>query len=83
MDKLFESPGAPYFIVSPPYTEKSAGVKVLHMLCHALNVSGRRAYMVRLNTLPREGKRIAPISSHRSLGARRMCRMSQRASTRS
>ena len=56
MDKLFESPGAPYFIVSPPYTEKSAGVKVLHMLCHALNVRSRRAYMVRLNTPPQGGE---------------------------
>jgi hypothetical protein len=53
---LFPSPGAPYFIVSPPYTEKSAGVKVLHMLCHALNVSGRRAYILTLNTSPQGGE---------------------------
>jgi len=54
MMNLFPSPGAPYYIVSPPYTEKSAGVKVLHMLCHALNMSGQRAYMVPM-AVPRQG----------------------------
>jgi hypothetical protein len=53
---LFPTPGAPYYIVSPPYTEKSAGVKVLHMLCHALNVSGQRAYMIIMNTPPQGGE---------------------------
>jgi hypothetical protein len=43
---LFLTPAAPYYIVSPPFTEKAAGVKVLHMLCHAPNVSGQRACMV-------------------------------------
>jgi hypothetical protein len=53
---LFPSPGAPYYIVSPPFTEKSAGVKVLHMLCHALNVNGQRAYTVVMNTRPQGGE---------------------------
>lgn len=53
---LFPTPGPPYFIVSPPFTEKSAGVKVLHMLCHALNVSGLRAYMIAMNTPPHGGE---------------------------
>ena len=52
MTTLFASPGAPYYIVSPPYTEKSAGVKVLHMLCHALNMSGQRAYIIGMNIAP-------------------------------
>ena len=53
---LFPSPGAPYYVVSPLFTEKSAGVKVLHMLCHALNVSGQRAYMIPMNTPPQGGE---------------------------
>ena len=27
----------PYVIVAPGYTEKSAGVRALHLLCHLLN----------------------------------------------
>ncbi len=53
---LFPFPSPPYYIVSPPFTEKSAGVKVLHMLCHALNVSGHRAYMVEMNIPPQGGE---------------------------
>jgi hypothetical protein len=39
------SPGAPYLIVAPKYNPKSAGVRVMHELCHALNVMGQRAYL--------------------------------------
>ncbi len=53
---LFPTPGCAYYIVSPPFTEKSAGVNVLHRLCHALNVSGQRAYMVGMNTPPQGGE---------------------------
>jgi hypothetical protein len=53
---LFATPGSPFYIVSPPFTEKSAGVKVLHMLCHALNVTGQRAYMITMNTPPQGGE---------------------------
>jgi hypothetical protein len=44
------------YVVSPPFTEKSAGVKVPHMLCHALNVSGQRANMIVMNTPPQGGE---------------------------
>ncbi|OIQ92727.1 hypothetical protein GALL_253300 [mine drainage metagenome] len=36
----------PYYIVAPPYTRFSAGVKSLHLLCHSLNRRGYQAYMV-------------------------------------
>lgn len=36
----------PYYIVSPPYTRFSAGIRVLHILCSALNQLGQRAYML-------------------------------------
>lgn len=36
----------PYHIVAPAYTEKSAGVKALHMLCDALNKRGETALIV-------------------------------------
>lgn len=32
--------------MSPPYTRLSAGIKVLHYLCHSLNIIGENAYMV-------------------------------------
>lgn len=37
----------PYYIVAPPYRRTSAGVRVLHLLCHHLNIAGERAYMLR------------------------------------
>lgn len=36
----------PYYIVAPPYVRTSAGIKVLHLLCHALNRMGERAYIL-------------------------------------
>jgi hypothetical protein len=36
----------PYYIVSPAYTRTSAGIRVLHFLCHALNSIGQTAFMV-------------------------------------
>jgi hypothetical protein len=36
----------PYYIYSPPWVESSAGIKALHLLCHALNSSGQTAYMI-------------------------------------
>src|SRR3989338_8054961 len=35
----------PYYIVAANYIRTSAGIKSLHMLCHALNRRGERAYM--------------------------------------
>lgn len=36
----------PYYIVAPPYMRTSAGVKVLHLLAHALNIKGYPAYIL-------------------------------------
>lgn len=36
----------PYYVVTPQYTHRSAGIKALHMLCNALNRAGERAYIV-------------------------------------
>ncbi|MHB1054063.1 MAG: hypothetical protein ACYCZT_13515 [Thiobacillus sp.] len=36
----------PFFLVTPPYTRVSAGVTVLHLLCHYLNRLGESAYIV-------------------------------------
>jgi len=37
---------ANYFIVTPSYSTSSAGVKLLHMLCHALNQNGKHAKLI-------------------------------------
>lgn len=39
-------PDNPFFIVAPPYTRTSAGVTVLHLLCHYLNLCGESAFIV-------------------------------------
>lgn len=36
----------PYYIVSNRYTRTSAGIKTLHLLCHALNSIGERAFLM-------------------------------------
>lgn len=36
----------PYYIVASRYLRTSAGIKSLHILCHALNSLGERAYMI-------------------------------------
>ncbi|WCE93919.1 hypothetical protein [Acidithiobacillus ferriphilus] len=36
----------PYYIVAPRYVRTSAGIKALHLLCHALNRLGERAYLI-------------------------------------
>jgi hypothetical protein len=42
----------PYYIVAPPYSRFSAGIKVLHLLCHALNRRGQQAYLLILPDMP-------------------------------
>ena len=39
----------PYYIVSPSYSQQSAGIKVLHYLCHHLNILGYPAFLVPKN----------------------------------
>lgn len=42
----------PYYISSPPWTHKSSGVRVLHLLVHVLNESGQKAYLIPLGGGP-------------------------------
>lgn len=42
----------PYYIDAPEYTRVSAGIRVLHMLCHALNCIGFEAYVYTEKTNP-------------------------------
>jgi hypothetical protein len=35
----------PYYIVAPAYTQRSAGIRTLHLLCHWLNREGFPAYI--------------------------------------
>lgn len=46
MIDLFPKAQTPYYIVTPSYTHTSSGVRTLHLLCHALNEVGHRAYLV-------------------------------------
>ena len=43
---LLKKQNNPYYIVAPDYTRKSMGIRVMHYLCHALNISGENAFMV-------------------------------------
>ncbi|MCU7281541.1 glycosyltransferase [Pseudomonas peradeniyensis] len=43
--KLFSKRSQPYYIYAPDYRRSSAGIRVLHMLCDALNRSGQEAYV--------------------------------------
>jgi hypothetical protein len=60
IELLSEQPGRyPYYIVSPPYTRLSAGIRVLHTLCAALNRMGERAYIL-LHPLVRAEGAVSP-----------------------
>ncbi len=50
----------PYYIVAPPYTRFSAGVKSLHLLCHNLNRCGYQAFMVIDPDLPEGVPALSP-----------------------
>ncbi|MCX5510534.1 glycosyltransferase [Pseudomonas sp. BJa3] len=43
--ELFSKRPQPYYIYAPDYRRSSAGIRVLHMLCDALNRSGQEAYV--------------------------------------
>lgn len=43
---LFPKQKTPYYVWAPPYTHTSSGVRHLHLMCHALNEAGERAYIV-------------------------------------
>lgn len=45
MRELFSRRPQPYYIFMPEYRRNSAGIRVMHMLCDALNRSGQEAYI--------------------------------------
>ncbi len=46
LDSLRPRASHPFYIVSPPFNRISAGVTVLHLLCHYLNLLGENAFIV-------------------------------------
>ncbi|MCX8146606.1 MAG: hypothetical protein N3C59_09775 [Azovibrio sp.] len=42
---FYQSQHAPYYIVSPNFSQKSSGPRMLHYLCHILNELGYEAYI--------------------------------------
>ncbi|WP_374244316.1 glycosyltransferase [Zoogloea sp.] len=52
MRQLFSAPRRPYYIEAPAYRRTSAGIRVLHLLCHALNGIGEEAYLYPTDTNP-------------------------------
>lgn len=46
MRSLYSARPNPYYIVAPDYRRSSAGIRVMHMLCDALNRSGHEAYVL-------------------------------------
>lgn len=45
-NSLHKQESAPYYIYAPRWINSSAGIKVLHFLCHALNQIGEEAYLI-------------------------------------
>lgn len=45
-EAIIPQPKNPFFIVTPPYTRISAGITVLHALCHYLNTIGENAFIL-------------------------------------
>ena len=54
LNSIYQRESQLYYIYSPRWIESSAGVKVLHYLCHALNCAGQDAYLV-LSDFPTKG----------------------------
>ena len=46
IDYLFPKKINPYYIVTPPYTRFSAGIKALHLLSHSLNLRNIPSYII-------------------------------------
>jgi hypothetical protein len=45
-NRVYPRKSNPYYIITPPYTRTSAGIKALHLLCHHLNLNGYPAYLI-------------------------------------
>ncbi len=62
LDVMFpDASRMPYYIVAPAYTRFSAGIKVLHTLCHLLNLRGQSAFVVSAEVNP---DLVTPILTH-------------------
>jgi hypothetical protein len=46
MTQIYPNKHHPYYILAPRYMRTSAGIKVLYLLCHHLNLKGYQAYIV-------------------------------------
>jgi hypothetical protein len=46
MKNLFSPKHRPYYIYTPGYDRTSGGNKVMHLLCHALNLIGEECFMI-------------------------------------
>lgn len=44
-ENYFRSKNSPYYIYGFDYSEKSSGIRVLHLLCHLLNINGFESYI--------------------------------------
>lgn len=53
----------PYIIVSPPWSHTSSGVRTLHLLCHALNNAGAKAYLAPHSGWPNRYERNAELNT--------------------
>jgi len=51
---------SPYYIYTPRWIESSAGIRVLHYLCHALNCAGEEAFLILSDVPNRTEPRINP-----------------------
>ena len=60
LSTIYPDVGHPYYIVAPPYVRTSAGVRVMHLLCHSLNRLGQTAYVMLYPTLPWRNDQVAP-----------------------
>lgn len=49
---LYATSPRPYYLVAPAYRQNSAGIRVMHMLCHLLNRCGQDAYLYPTQTNP-------------------------------
>lgn len=57
---IYPKASNPYYIVAPPYIRTSAGIKVLHLLCHCLNRLGHTAYVLLYPAMPWRSHQIGP-----------------------
>ncbi len=67
--QIYPAAANPFYIVAPPYVRISAGVRVLHLLCHSLNRLGHTAYLLMYPAMPWRAHQICadlmtPVLTH-------------------